>query len=721
MNIAIGEKTFSPVVSSLKDFKNVNIIFGRCDYPLFQTSDVPKIIIKDIRIHNVRGDAIYYWKLSKHAKGGVYDELKNSFAKVENPQWLLDDHAFWNKEISFKTLINPQIAYNPDEKTIAVADRKNFYIYNLNTHKLDNTPNTSGFIHSRGPNQMIYNPLDSTYYSYCFYNMEPRDIAAYDFKNKSWSNTNIREFGDEYWHHNRFVSRKENCLYLFGGYGQHKYKNIVNKYSFETGKWERLQYHNNEKSTIAPRYLSGLGVIDEKRIILFGGYGSNSGLQFLSPQNYYDLYQVNLPDLSVSKLWEIKPSVNHFVVSNSMIVDTINNCFYALCFPQNQYETSLFLTKFSLQKPEYEIVSNSIPFYFNDILSYADLFQNQETGELYAITYSSLPTDSLSSASIYRLSYPPVSETYINQLVDNESSMNSLKIGISVLLLIVAMIAYRFLRKKKKINNEIDNDHFNKLLDKELKEVKQINERKKEQAIFLFGGFQVKDKNGNDVTGEFSPISKQLFLIILLNTLKEEGKGISSVKLEDTLWPDKTHDSAKNNRSVMMSKIRQVFENVGAINIESFNSYWVVKLGDEIYCDYREALRLIQGIKRKNRWNKDEIMKLLNIVSFGELLPNVQIEWVDIFKSNFTNELIDLLTNISEQNEPVFSPAELIYLADTLLIHDTLNDDALKLKCKALVKMGKNGLAKTTYDSFVKHYQILLRVNYNYSFEQIIS
>jgi two-component SAPR family response regulator len=403
-----------------------------------------------------------------------------------------------------------------------------------------------------------------------------------------------------------------------------------------------------------------------------------------------------------------------------MIVDTVNNCFYALCFPQNHYETSIFLAKFSLQKPGYEIVSNNIPFYFNDILSYADLFQNQENNELYAVTYSSLSTDSLASVSIYKLAYPPVSETYINQLVIDNNGFYYMGVGIAVLLLISAIIICRFFRKKK-INSEMDSEQFSKLLDKELKEVKQVNGRKKEQAIFLFGGFQVKDKNGNDITGEFSSMLKQLFLIILLTTFKEDGKGIAALKLEDTLWPDKSRDSARNNRSVLMSKIRHIFENIGYLNVENINSHWVMKFGDEIYCDYCEALRIIWEIKKKNRWTKEEIIKLLNIVSSGEMLPNLQMDWVDTFKASFTNELIDLLIEIGNQDESSFSSAELIYLADTLLIHDTLNDDALKLKCKALVKMGKNGLAKKTYDSFAKHYQLLFGYNYNYTFDQIIS
>jgi len=59
-------------------------------------------------------------------------------------------------------------------------------------------------------------------------------------------------------------------------------------------------------------------------------------------------------------------------------------------------------------------------------------------------------------------------------------------------------------------------------------------------------------------------------------------------------------------------------------------------------------------------------------------------------------------------------------LADILLIYDELNEEALKLKCCALVKMGRNGLAKATYNSFVKQYSVLLGIKYNYYFDQII-
>jgi hypothetical protein len=60
-------------------------------------------------------------------------------------------------------------------------------------------------------------------------------------------------------------------------------------------------------------------------------------------------------------------------------------------------------------------------------------------------------------------------------------------------------------------------------------------------------------------------------------------------------------------------------------------------------------------------------------------------------------------------------------MANALLVHDPLNEDGLQLKCKVLVKMGKNGLAKKTYTTFTKEYAILFGIEYKYSFDQIVN
>lgn len=722
LNISLKGKTVSTKAVSTKNFENVNIVFGKCDYPQLQISDVPKMSIKDIRIKDHKGVPSHCWLLSKHTQNGLLDELKKQFAHAENPKWILDSHASWEKQISFSTkqtpqiYYNPQICYNQDKGCIIISDQNLFYSYEITSHQLKEEPK-KGMGDNFYTNQTVYNPFTQSYYSY--FDIGEK-VTAYDTLSDNRDYVNKKQIADAYYfHHNKVISPFDSCLYTFGGYGHHIYNNVINKYDFKSQTWEEVHLNGDQ---IQPRYLSGLGIIDESRILIFGGYGSETGVQELSPQNYYDLYIVDIKNHSIKKNWELKPSKDNFVVANSIVVDTVNKCFYALCFPQQLYNTTLSLRKFSMESPKYEILADNIPFAFQDIHSYVDLFLNKKTEELIAITSSSTVADSLTRISIYSLAYPPLAEEDLFQSEEENHPFGFWAIVIiSLVIYICSYVGIMYFRRKKikqKTSNisetipalatkPIENNEFSK---------KQINKC----IIFLFGGFKVIDKKGNNITGEFSPLLKQLFLIILLNTLTDR-KEISSLKLKETLWFDKTPQSAKNNRGVMLSRLRQIFEQVGSINIENKNSFWTVELGEDVYCDYQEATILMKKFKEEESLTNKDVRELLFLVSRGEILPNLQIDWLDSFKADFSNTLIDILLDITQRPDLKLSPQELINLADAIFVHDFLNEDAIKIKCKTLIKMGKNGLAKGAYNSFVKEYYTAFGTKFNNSFDQIVS
>jgi two-component SAPR family response regulator len=711
LNILIGNKEFFAKVASLTHFKTVNIVFGKSNRKRFLVSDVPRMLIKNISISNHRQERAYSWPLSKHIVDGVYDELKGRFASVENPLWILDKHAFWKKRVSFGMQNNPQISYDSKADHILFSDQTHFFVYDTKNHQLKNNKIMAGLPHSNRSNQMIYNQLTDSCYSYHFTLELGKDVVTFDTAKKVWNNHAFeKESVVDYWHHNRYISPADSCLYLFNGYGHHIYKSVVNKYNFSTKKWSAFNYKGDR---ISPRYLSGLGVVDDHRVLIFGGYGNETGAQELSTRNYYDLYQVDTKTMESQKLWEMPYQDNNFVVSNSMIVDTLSRCFYALCFSQQIYNNFLSLYKFSMDKPDYEILADKIPFKFEDIYSYVDLFLNQAKTELTAVTYSSVASESASEVAVYTLAFPPLQEKELYQKM--QKSPSKLIIGCFLIVILLTGLGFMLYQQKKHTKEQSYSDDYEPITG-----IKPLYKRAEKQAIYLFGGFQTMDKNGHDITGEFSPMLKQLFLIIVLHTLKN-GKGISSTMLRETLWYDKSEESAKNNRGVSMSKLRQIFELIGYIVLKKQNSLWVVEFGDEIHCDYYEALILMKRLKEGTNGEIKDLRRLLSIVSVGELLPNLQTEWVDPFKADFSNELIDLLFSLVKQNKPKLTPQEQVDLADAILIHDSLNEDALKLKCKLLVKMGKNGLAKKAYASFTKRYFLLFGTHFNDSFEQIVS
>jgi hypothetical protein len=718
-NITVGRKNYSFEIPYIKDFKTVHIVFGRNDKPDMPTTDVPKVTISDIRINDIKDKPLYYWKLAAHTDKGVYDELKQRFASVDNPAWLLDNHALWKKRLEIRSCLNPQIAYNHANNSITIADRKDFRIYDTKTYSLIYDKPVTGKLQSYHANQLIYNSVDNRCYSYNMdINPANSTITSFDTLTADWGNVNKTSNYIHFQHHNRVFVPSDTSLYTFNGYGHHKYKNSVMKYSFNDRQWSELRFSGDR---IHPRYMSAFGMIDAHRALLFGGYGNETGLQDLSPRNYYDLYEIDLRSMTSKKLWEIDYVKSPFLVANSLVADTALRCFYALCFAHQQFNTTLALVRFSIDKPEYETVSDDIPFSFRDVLSYADLFLNRETNELTAVTYTSSTVDSISVVSLRSLAYPPISTSALLQLPTKSGNHKTL-LFVILAVAIVAVIVLLMYKKKRSLaqlppQESIENEDD----DAEDADVATQHDvpLPPKQSVFFFGGFRVIGREGKDLTDEFSPLLKQLFLLILLNTLEKDSKGISSTKLKDILWFDKSVESVRNNRGVMLNRIRRIFERVGTVSIEGQNSYWTIRLGDEIKCDYRDAIMLIDKMKHSTTRTNADLKLLLSLVSRGYMLPNVQTEWADTFKSEFANNLVDLLLEISNGNDIKLSNKETVNLADAILIHDVLNEDAIKLKCTALVRMGKIGLAKTVFNSYVKEYSALFGVNYKSTFDEL--
>jgi DNA-binding SARP family transcriptional activator len=705
LEIQVGKASQKWKLPEIKSFKDVAIVFGKNNHPKTLSIDVPDMTVKDIKIANPN-DTIYHFKLAKQVPGGVYDEIKKHFAKCYNPNWVLTQNTTWKKDITFVCDGNPYIAYNSDKNELTIADRHFFYYFSSSDRQLKKQAINKGLSYTPYANQMIYNPVDSNFYAYnLLKEADGREFAAFDQQTGAWEKTTPHTNYSDYWHHNSYFSAINDQLYLFGGYGHNNYKKDVYMYDVKTGVWAKKPFTGDH---IEPRYLSGLGVIDKNKVLLFGGYGSKTGNQELFPQHYYDAYIIDTKTMQSKKQWTLKSPNEDFVVSNSLVVDTANNCFYALCYPFTKFNTTILLYKFSLSEPKYEVLADTILFGFKDTGSFVDLFHDRANNKLLAVTSSSISAVSTATVSIYSLSYPPLSKASIYQSVESGNRILWIVI-IPILTSVAVLLSILFYREKRKKQAEpattISGIRTTDLVRK--------------QALFLFGGFRVIDKEGNDLTAEFKPLLKSLFLLILLNTIKN-GKGISFVKLKDILWFDKSEESANNNRGVALSKIRQIMEHVGEVQFSKQGLYWSVEFGKDIYCDYYEALFLIRQIRENKGKNISSIQRLLSIVSVGDLLPNMQVEWADAFKSDFSNDLIDLFLQLIQQKEIAFSYSMYIDIANAIFIHDPLNEDALKLKCTVLVKMGKNGLARNAYIVFLKEYKIWFGTDYKYSFDQII-
>jgi DNA-binding SARP family transcriptional activator len=517
-----------------------------------------------------------------------------------------------------------------------------------------------------------------------------------------WSNEYTQRITPQFWHHSKYFDASDSSLITFGGYGYHKYKSDVMRYSLKNEEWKQ----HDISPKITPRYLSSLGYLGNDELLYFGGYGSTSGNQEEFPHNYYDLYKINLSTLEVKKLWEMSAPAEHYTNSNSLVVNTSNNTFYNLSYSNTRYNTSIKLMEYAIDKPEYKVVGDTIPYRFKDIESYCDLYYNKNTAELLAVT--SVSKNNSTDINIYSISYPPL---HIEDVLQKEETAFN---WIWLLIIPVILIPVFFYLKKRKEKKEKIKNKVNAYLNFEYNDLKQ---ELKPSSINMLGFFQIIDKDGVNITGNFTATTSQILVLLIMYTVKN-GQGISTQELTEILWPDKDTDSARNNRNVYMSKLRLLIKNVGDIELINQNNYWSVNIGKDVFCDYKNIMLLIKQFSKQKEFSSELVNELAKIASRGVLLPNFQEEWVDTFKGDYTNVIIETLTNLLQLKDVLADKILVLHICDAILKHDSIDEDTVKLKFTTLYNLGKKSQAKHCFDKFAEDYKNFMGVAFKETFEQ---
>lgn len=684
------------------------IIFGANDYKQFKNSDVPSMIIKDIKISE-KGKLKYNWPLDEKDSNSATDRIKGKKAQVTNPSWLINNHENWqlafNDEIKGRIMVasdekNGRIFMVGDEELIIYSTRKN----SIEKIKYKNRPQFIDINH-----RVIYNTIDNKIYCYL---IDRGHFYSLDTNTGEWNETGIlQDFETIYRHHNSYFNTEDNSIYLFGGYGMHRYKNDIWKISLSKNMLEELASND---SVFSPRYLSGMGVLNDTLYIL-GGYGCETGDQRINPQSYFDLISYSIKDGNFSKKFEIPHFFDDMVVGNTMWINNKNRDYYALIFSKSKPDGSLQLIHGDLDSPEVDLVGNTIPFQFLDIRSIANLYYMPEQNKLYV--YTSYSTDSSTQVAIYSIDNPPNLAYEVSQSNTNETGNQKYFIALVFVVLLGGILLIVFKKRKKgtvsgdagegaKIKNEEKSDFVTEQVDEQIK-----------YNVIMFGGFQVFNKDLEDITNKFSPLLKELFLLIQLHTFKN-NKGISSDKITEVLWYDKSEKSARNNRAVNIAKLRGILEEVGSCELSKKTGYWKIDCNDMIMkSDYFDFLNISAS---KNNLTKQKVNQLIAITQKGAFLSNVHYDWLDEFKASVSDTIIDTLVKFGQACDVKAEADFIIHLADSLFNFDVINEDAMILKCRAQYCMGKHSHAKATYQKFFKEYMSMYGQEYDRAFLNIL-
>ncbi|WP_321335446.1 hypothetical protein [uncultured Bacteroides sp.] len=704
-----------PISYPISKSKSVRMCFGLCPFENFTLSDVASINIKNIKIIKNK-KTIRYWKLEKHNKQSCYDLIQHVPAIATNAYWLIDDHITWQKIYSKKHSACPSIAFNSSSGIFYMAsDSKRLFIFDTNKQRTDSLNVTSGNYVVNSPNQLIYIPDKKKLISY---NIDENLFSFFSFNDRSWSSNNKSVKEHSYWNNTAIYCPTDSSIVSFGGYGFYRYNNeLIKQYPYGNREAEKIQL-----TEISPRYSVGSAIVNNT-LYLFGGRGCKSGRQELSPKNYYDFYSINLLTRQVNKLWE---STNiqggDFVSGENMIYDPRKKCFYMFAT-----QSGGVLMKIKPDSIGLEPMSLPMNINFESQYLYTNLYYSPKQKKLYALI-NKTRVDNTSDISIYSINYPPISVNDLLQQNQTEESENSfIWYIIFAAIALLTVISYLYYKNKtikkdvrlskpteQEVNISLAYDIENKIKEECLSSYYDFSK----QCICLLGGFQVKDREGNDITGLFTPTLKSLLILLIMYT-EENPKGILGNKMIQLLWYDKSEDSAKNNRNVYLSKLRTILEKIGDIEIINQNSFWSIKFGKDLICDYKEAMQYYTTIKENHTYDEEAFNKLLELLLRGTLLPNTEIDWIDKFKSDFSNMTIDTLCSLLRKENT--SNDFKLKIADTIFQHDYINEEALCIKCSILCESGKKGLAKNLYDNFCKEYLNSLGTEYRHSLSDVIN
>jgi len=235
-----------------------------------------------------------------------------------------------------------------------------------------------------------------------------------------------------------------------------------------------------------------------------------------------------------------------------------------------------------------------------------------------------------------------------------------------------------------------------------------------ENQIRLFGKFKAIDIHGNDITAQFTPKIKELFLFILLYTVRS-GSGAQVSEIDDKLWPGLPRKKVANNRAVTLNKLRKVLDNFDGIEIVTQNSFLLAELKDSFFCDYVEAFKLCQV---SGGMTKQQLETFFELVKNGRFLKASQWPWLDDLRGFIGNQVIDNLLHLASMYKTENKIQKVDAIARRILEYDDLNEEAIYLQIWTLQKANNTHLAKFNFESFRSKFKEFQGEDFSMNFEQ---
>ncbi len=251
---------------------------------------------------------------------------------------------------------------------------------------------------------------------------------------------------------------------------------------------------------------------------------------------------------------------------------------------------------------------------------------------------------------------------------------------------------------------------------KEKKSVIDLRKSDSANQVQLFSEFRAINTSGLDITNLFTPKVKELFLFVLIYTLKN-GNGALISDVNEQLWPGIEPKKIANNRAVTLNKLRKILVQIEGIEIVIQNRYLLAKMEDSFFCDYVEAFNLCQT---SGKISKQQLKTFFALVKKGRFLKGTTWNWLDDIRGFTGNQVIDNLLNLASMYKKENKPQKIDSISKRILDYDDLNEEAIFLQIWVLQQTNNSHLAKFNFKSFCTKYQESMGESFSMSFNQFI-
>lgn len=696
--VSDGHRSYVQGGLRLKKRGCYKLLFGANRDKVFKTNLALAAKYRNIRIIN-NGIIKYHWPLDEHHGEVAHELINGKNGRVKNPFWMASTHQNWKRVAAFSVKGLASTAFDSKGESLFIIGQDSLFTFSLRNAVLSATSN-QGKIEAELGTQSIYNPVNNKLYNFVPYLQK---IGRYSITNQKWDKKLPLWNRTDYFYATKVISQRDNSMYVFGGFNAFKFKNEVKRLSLETERWEDVKPNGD---SFTPSYLSALGSNRQgDTIYLLGGYGSANGSELVNPKHIYNMMRFTTKDKTFRKLYDLKNEGEDFVFASSLIIDSSSKTYYGLVFPHDKNNSHLRLIKGSLKNSSFKYIGSVIPYRFYGDFSFADLYYCPDSKKFVAVTLL-VVVGFQTQVKIYTLEGPPLE--VLKSSLPAKQDTSRLFIGLAIFFALLCGGLVLYLRRRKR---HISTDDQIKALEPDKK--LSVSHR---NTIFLFGDFQIFDRHGADITKLFTPLLKELFLLLLVNSVKN-GRGLYAEKLDEILWFGRSEQSVRNNRSVNMAKLKSILESIEHCQLLKEAGYWKLEFDyDFWYVDYHSYLDLIQA---KEKLDEQHIRLLFELAQRGNFLSNHNYEWLDQFKADISNEVIDVFL-IYAHSAKAHNPEFLIQIANFVFNFDQVSEEAMIIKCRALSSLGKHSLAKKAFDVFIKDYRLIYNEDFNKNFNEII-